>query len=70
MSVGITASPGESIAGITSPAPLGPGTLKIPSAYFLTGGNLVTARAAPGAPPANNPGFCAAIALICVAKEL
>ena len=32
--VGITASPGESIAGVTSPAPLGPGTLTTPFAYF------------------------------------
>ena len=32
---GITASPGESIAGTTSPAPFGPGTLTIPFAYFL-----------------------------------
>ena len=32
---GITASPGESIAGTTSPAPFGPGTDKTPDAYFL-----------------------------------
>ena len=32
---GITASPGESIAGIISPAPLGPGSERMPSASFL-----------------------------------
>ena len=32
---GMTASPGESIAGTTSPAPFGPGTDKTPDAYFL-----------------------------------
>ena len=32
MSVGITASPGESIAGTTSPAPFGPGTETTPLA--------------------------------------
>ena len=31
--VGITASPGESMAGMTSPAPLGPGTETTPFAY-------------------------------------
>ena len=30
---GMTASPGESMAGTTSPAPLGPGTERIPLAY-------------------------------------
>ena len=34
-SAGITASPGDSIAGTISPAPLGPGTLTIPFANFL-----------------------------------
>ena len=34
---GITASPGESIAGTTSPAPLGPGTDIIPEARFSFG---------------------------------
>ena len=70
VSVGITASPGESIAGTTSPAPFGPGTLITPSTYFLTGGNLLTAPLAPLIPPANNAGFCAAIDLICVLKKL
>ena len=32
---GITASPGDSIAGTTSPAPFGPGTLNTPLAYFF-----------------------------------
>ena len=32
---GITASPGESIAGIMSPAPFGPGTDTTPVLYFL-----------------------------------
>ena len=36
MSAGITDSPGDSIAGTTSPAPFGPGTLTIPLANFLT----------------------------------
>ena len=35
MSVGITASPGDSIAGTTSPAPFGPGTETTPLANFL-----------------------------------
>ena len=35
---GITASPGESIAGTTSPAPFGPGTDIIPDASFNPGG--------------------------------
>ena len=30
---GITASPGDSIAGTTSPAPFGPGTERTPDAY-------------------------------------
>ena len=34
-SAGITASPGDSIAGTTSPAPFGPGTLMVPEAYIL-----------------------------------
>jgi len=33
IAAGITASPGASIAGTTSPAPLGPGTLTTPLAY-------------------------------------
>ena len=32
-SAGITASPGDSIAGTISPLPFGPGTLRIPEAY-------------------------------------
>ena len=39
---GITASPGDSIAGTMSPAPFGPGTETIPLANFLPplGGNI------------------------------
>ena len=58
IAVGRTASPGESIAGTTSPAPFGPGTLNTPSAYFL-GGSPVTAPAGPGA-VLNSPGETAA----------
>ena len=46
---GITASPGESIAGTTSPAPLGPGTDMIPDARFRFGLVLLIA------PPAIAP---------------
>ena len=57
VSVGITASPGESIAGTTSPAPFGPGTDIIPSLYFLVVGIFATALFAPPIPPANSAGF-------------
>ena len=33
LSAGITASPGASIAGTTSPAPFGPGTERTPDLY-------------------------------------
>ena len=67
MSTGIIDSSGETSAGITSPAPFGPGTLSTPSENFFTfgtGGNPLTADLAPAAPPANSAGFCCAIALI------
>ena len=42
---GITASPGDSIAGTMSPAPLGPGTDTTPLAYFF---GLAAVPLAPG----------------------
>ena len=60
-SAGITASPGESIAGTMSPAPFGPGTDRTPELYFL-----VPARP-PTGPLATAPVLnlaCAAIALL------
>ena len=57
-SAGIIASPGDSIAGTTSPAPFGPGTETTPDAYFL--GALAPRPTAIGVPA---KAICFAIAL-------